>query len=237
MRLLLLSNSTNSGQPFLSHASDEIRDFLGTEVRSMLFVPFAAVRLSYDAYAAKVQERFQQLGYAVQSIHQEGDPARAVAEAEALMIGGGNTFHLVKNLYEADVMAAIRERVQAGIPYLGWSAGANVACPTLKTTNDMPIVEPPRFQTLGLVPFQINPHYTDVHPEGHQGETRDERLAEFVEANPGVFVVGLREGSMLRIESGIVRLLGGHAVRVFVRGQDPVEYGPEASLQFLISSV
>ncbi len=232
-RLLLLSNSTNPGEPFLEHALGFIRDFLGSDAGRVLFVPFAGVTTSYDDLTTAVRQRFEGVGYGVDALHEASDPVEAVARAEAIVVSGGNTFHLVGGLYEAGVMDAIRARVQAGVPYVGWSAGANIACPTLRTTNDMPIVEPPSFRTLGLVPFQINPHYTDAHPEHHMGETRDDRLAEFTRANPGVYVVGLREGSLLRIEGGTIRLLGPRPARIFLEGRDPQEHAPGDTLQFL----
>lgn len=233
-RLLLLSNSKNDGQGYLEHAEAQIKDFLGAAVRRVLFIPFAAVRFTFDQFAANVRARFADFGYELDSIHTGDDPRQAVAEAEALVVGGGNTFHLLDHLYRHDLLAPIRARVEAGVPYIGWSAGSNVACPTIKTTNDMPIIAPPAFTALGLVRFQINPHYLDAHPQGHQGETREERLLEFLEVNPGVTVAGLREGSMLRIEGGDIRLLGGKSVRIFVHGKEAKEVQPDASLQFLL---
>lgn len=233
-RLLLLSNSKNFGQGYLEHAEAHIKDFLGTQVRKVLFVPFAAVRYTFDEFAGIVRERFAQFGYGLDSIHASADARQAVQAAEAIIVGGGNTFQLLRCLYQHDLLDAIRERVSNGVPYIGWSAGSNVACPTIRTTNDMPIIEPPSLNALGLVPFQINPHYLDAHPEGHQGETREERLLEFIEVNRGVTVVGLREGSMLRVEGATIRLLGNKPVRIFLHGHDVREYGPEASLQFLL---
>jgi dipeptidase E len=233
-RLLLLSNSKNAGQGYLEHAEAEIKDFLGAQVRKVLFIPFAAVRYSFDEFAESVGERFQQMGFELTSVHTADDPVRAVRDAEAIVVGGGNTFHLLRSLYRHDLLEPIRARVNAGAPYIGWSAGSNIACPTIKTTNDMPIIEPPGLQALGLVPFQINPHYLDAHPEGHQGETREERLLEFLELNPGIYVAGLREGRMLRIEGGNIRLIGSNSVRIFLHGQAAKEYLPEASLQFLL---
>ena len=155
------------------------------------------------------------LGLEVRGVHTHDDPARAVLEAEAVLVGGGNTFHLLRESIRFGVLEAVRTRVAAGAPYVGWSAGANLACPTIRTTNDMPIVEPPTLDALGLVPVQINPHYTDAHPDGHRGETRAQRLAEFVAANPASPVVGLPEGTAVRIEDGAVTLLGDGAARVF----------------------
>ncbi|HUQ31999.1 MAG TPA: dipeptidase PepE [Pyrinomonadaceae bacterium] len=233
-RLLLLSNSMNYGREFLEHAVTDIKDFLGANVRRVLFVPFAGVTRSYDEFAATVSDRFQEMGYELDSVHKAADACEAVRRAEAIAVGGGNTFHLLRALYETGLITQIRERVEAGMPYMGWSAGSNVACPTIRTTNDMPIVEPESFDALGLVPFQINPHYTDERLSNHSGETREQRIAEFIKANPDATVVGLREGSSLRIEGGRVGLLGGKEARVFRSGEEAKEYGPADSLDFLL---
>jgi dipeptidase E len=234
LRLLLLSNSKNVGQGYLEHAEPHIKAFLGTEVKKVLFVPYAAVRLTFDAFTETVAQRFGDMGYGVEPIHRARSPKLAVKKAQAIVVGGGNTFQLLKTLHEKGLVAAIRDRVKAGAPYIGWSAGANVACPSMKTSNDMPIVEPPSLGAAGLVPFQINPHYLDVHPEGHGGETREERILEFIAANPGVHVVGLREGSVLRVEAGRLSLLGGKTARIFLKGKDPREVGPQDALTFLM---
>ncbi|HVF57063.1 MAG TPA: dipeptidase PepE [Pyrinomonadaceae bacterium] len=234
-RLLLVSNGAEIMLQPTETTSQAIRDFLGREVKNIFFVPFANVVRSFDDYASAVRARFGALGYDVQSAHEAADPLAALGNADAIVVGGGNTFHLLRGLYEAGLMEAIRERVESGVPYLGWSAGSNVACPSIKTTNDMPVVEPPSLDALRLVPFQINPHYTDAHPPGHHGETRDERIAEFVHVNPGTYVVGLREGSMLRIEGTRINLLGDKTARIFVNGKLPAEVGPGESLQFLFS--
>ncbi|HEY0376211.1 MAG TPA: dipeptidase PepE [Pyrinomonadaceae bacterium] len=235
-RLLLLSNSINYGGEFLAHAVGDIRDFLGPAVRRVLFVPFAGVTRSFDEYAATVRARFEEMGYGLDSLHEAARPVEAVAGAEAIAVGGGNTFHLLRGMYEAGLIEAVRARVETGTPYMGWSAGSNVACPTIRTTNDMPIVEPQSFDALSLVPFQINPHYTDETLANHSGETRGQRIAEFLKANPGMTVVGLREGCALRIEGGEVRLLGKTSARVFAGGQEAKEYGPADSLKFLLDS-
>jgi dipeptidase E len=226
MRLLLLSNSTNYGGTFLEHVETTLPTFLGRDVGEVLLVPYAAVRFSFDAFGAKVRETFGALGYGVSSIHSVPDARRAVEEAEAIAIAGGNTFQLLARLYQERLLDPIRERVRGGVPYIGWSAGSNVACPTVKTTNDMPITEPPSFEALGLVPFQINPHYTDASIPNHGGETRSERLLEFVVANPGMPVIGLREGSMLQVEDGRVVLLGDSPAVLFGTQDDPVEVPP-----------
>lgn len=234
-RLLLLSNGSELvGERPSELFQNEVRDFLGAGIKRVLFVPFATVVGTYDGYAANVRARLGVLGYGVDSIHEAGDPRAAVERAEAVAVGGGNTFHLLRGLYEAGVVELIRARVEAGAPYLGWSAGSNVACPTIRTTNDMPIVEPPSFGALALVPFQINPHYTDAQLPNHNGETRDDRLNEFVRANPGVHVVGLREGTMLRVEGVSVKLVGGLPARLFLDGLDARDLAPEDSFEFLL---
>ena len=225
-RLLLLSNSTNHGAWFLEHATDTIRDFLGPATAELLFVPFAAVRIDWNAFTEKVRDRLGPLGYKVTSVHAARDPAGAVRAAGAIAVGGGNTFHLLETLAHRGLLAPIRERVKAGIPFVGWSAGANIACPTIRTTNDMPIVEPPSLDALGFLPFQINPHYTDARMPDHSGETRAERLLEFVEVNPDMPVLGLREGSILRVEGAAMTLLGEKPARLFRKGREPEDVAP-----------
>ena len=193
MKLLLISNSTNAGEEYLRYPMPEIGRFL-QGVSEIVFVPYAAVTFSYAEYEKKVQARLSELGIRVRSVHRAKDPARMVREAEALCVGGGNTFALAKKMQEQGLMAAILRKIKAGTPYVGWSAGSNVACPTICTTNDMPIVEPQSFRAVGAVKFQINPHYLDANPEGHAGETREQRILEYIEANPRRWVAGLREG-------------------------------------------
>ena len=200
MRLLLISNSTMQGEPYLDYPKHEIRKFLGNKPVTALFIPFAAVTFSWDEYERKVEERFNEIGHHVKSIHHFTDQVQAVEQAEAIVVGGGNTWQLVRTMRDNNLMGVIRKRVLDGIPYIGWSAGANVACPTLRTTNDMPIIDPKGFDTINLIPFQINPHYLDKNPEGHGGETREQRIEEFLEINPDIFVLGLREGTMLKYE-------------------------------------
>lgn len=233
-RLLLLSSSMVQGAGYLEYCKSEIKDFLAAHTKRVLFVPFAGVVRTFDEYANLVRERFEAMGYRLDSAHEAASASEAVSSAEAIVVGGGNTFHLLRGLYETALIESLRERVLDGVPYIGWSAGSNVACPTIRTTNDMPIVEPPSLRALDLVPFQINPHYTNELPAGHQGETRDQRLAEFVQINPGVYVVGLREGSMLRVEGSNIALRGDKTARVFINDQEAREYGPEDSLEFLL---
>jgi dipeptidase E len=230
-RLLLISNSTNVGEPYLGWPRPHISAFLeGTGVKDILFIPYAGVNLasesvekSYDLYEQRVQAVFNELGYGIYSIHRENDPVGAVRKAEAIAVGGGNTFHLVYMLHKLNLVSVIRERVLSGMHFMGWSAGANVACPTLRTTNDMPIVQPASFDTFNLVPFQINPHYLDANPEGHGGETRQQRIEEFLAVNRDVTVIGLREGCLIRVEGEKYELKGGRPMRVFRYGVEPVE--------------
>ena len=234
MKLLLVSNSTTAGQPYLEWPMEHIGCFLGC-VDSVAFIPYAAVTFSYDDYEARVQARFDELGVEVRSVHRSSDPALAVREAEAICVGGGNTFALLKKMQEQGLVEAVRTAVaEFGTPYVGWSAGSNVCCPTICTTNDMPIVEPQSLRAVGVVPFQINPHYLDAHPEGHAGETREQRIGEYIEANPGMWVAGLREGCLLRMEDGPMELVGPNSMRVFRRGDTPREIRPGEDLSFLM---
>ncbi len=235
-RLLLLSNSRNYGQSYLEHARVPLQDFLGDGIHRVAFVPFAGVTIGYDDYAAAVREPFSAAGYELVSVHEAEQPAKLIEEADAVAVGGGNTFRLLQRLYEFGLRKVIREEALAGKPYVGWSAGSNIACPTIRTTNDMPIVEPPSLDALDLIPFQINPHYLDAHPDKHQGETREERILEFVTLNPGTLVVGLREGSILRVESNEVFLLGDHSIRVFGKERDPGEITADQDLSFLVAA-
>jgi dipeptidase E len=231
-QLLLLSTSTVHGTAYLEHAAAELQEFLGSR-RRVLFIPYAL--RDRDAYAAKARGAFGALGYELDSLHEAASPTSAVLSAEAIFCGGGNTFRLLKTLQELDLMLHIRSRVLNGLPYAGASAGSNLACPTLKTTNDMPIVQPPSFHALELVAFQINPHYFDADPASqHMGETRDARILEFHEEN-AFPVVGLREGAMLRVDGDRVILKGRAGARLFRRGQPPQELLPVTEIQSLLS--
>ncbi len=233
MRLLLISNSTNAGEVYLDYPKHNIDKFLG-KVRKVMFVPYAAVTFGFDDYQAKVAAVLGPLGIEVDSVHRYADHAAAIRSAEAVMVGGGNTFRLVKMMHDNGLMAAIRDKVAEGAPYIGWSAGSNVTCPTLCTTNDMPIVEPISFKTLGLIPFQINPHYIDTHPEGHAGETRQQRILEYLAANRGMCVAGLREGCMLSVEDGKISLIGNRPLTLFRYGVPDKDYTSADDLSFLL---
>lgn len=234
MRLLLISNSTNPGEGYLEYPTPYIKEFLGEKALNALFIPYAAVTFSFEAYEEKVNARFSEIGHHVTSIHRFINPVEAIENADAIVVGGGNTWQLVGMLWEKGLMKAIRKKVKTGTPYIGWSAGSNIACPTLKTTNDMPITEPGKFKTLKLVPFQINPHYLDDHPANHGGETREVRINEFIEVNQDVYVVGLREGTMLLREENDLTLVGDRPARLFKYGQEPRELTKDDDLSFLL---
>ncbi len=237
LRILLVSKSTQHGQRYLEHCAAEVAQHFGgresgTEV---LFVPYALA--DHDAYAATARTAFEAMGLRLRSLHEVDDARSAVESAAGFFTGGGNTFRLLRTLQEGGLIEPIRQRVRAGAPYLGTSAGSNIACPTIRTTNDMPIVEPESFDALGLVPFQLNPHYLDPAPDSqHMGETREQRIREFHEENE-MPVLGLREGGMLRVEGPKMTLLGPPSLRLFRRGEVAVEYETGADLSFLLGEV
>ena len=233
MNLLLISNSTNAGEEYLQYPIEQIAKFL-KGVSEVVFIPYAAVTFSYAAYEAKVQARFNQIGIKVRSIHRAVNPRHMIRNAQAICVGGGNTFALAKKMQEQGLMQAIRRKIQEGTPYVGWSAGSNVCCPTICTTNDMPIVQPESFKAIGAVKFQINPHYLDANPEGHAGETREQRIMEYIEANPRRWVVGLREGCMLHVEGEKMELIGSRPMRIFKNGVATYEVNAGDDLSFLM---
>ena len=232
MKLLLISNYTNAGEEYLKYPIARIAEHL-EGVSEVIFIPYAAVTFSYAEYERKVQSRFNEIGIKVRSIHREKNPLKAIREAQAICVGGGNTFALTKKMQQQGLLPAILRKLKAGTPYVGWSAGSNVCCPTICTTNDMPIVEPESFKAIGAVKFQINPHYLDANPEGHAGETREQRIEEYIEANPRRYVVGLREGCMLRLLDGKLELIGSRPMRIFKRGQAAYEVMSGDDLSFL----
>lgn len=229
--LLLISNSTMHGGGYLQHCKANIEDFLG-EKKRVLFAPFALA--DHDGYTAKAKEAFAAMGHDLVGIHTFPDQVKALTEGDAIFIGGGNTFRLLATLSHHDLLPAIRERVQQGMPYIGSSAGTNVATLSIRTTNDMPIVQPPSFTALELVPFQINPHYLDPDPgSSHMGETREERILQFHEEHE-VPVLGLREGCMLRVHGKQMQLQGTTDARLFRRGKEPEEFHPPCDMSFLL---
>lgn len=237
-KLLLLSNSTQYGSEFLEHCADIVKKFFsmcGTQ--RILFVPYA--RPNYDDYAGKVRERFQNMGFAVDSIHEFGDPVAAVKHAQGIFVGGGNTFRLLRTMFEKNIVEAIRIRVlEDGMPYMGASAGSNVAAVNICTTNDMPIYYPPTFNALNLVPFNINPHYAETSSDCvHMGETRDQRIYEYLEVGNHIPVLAMKEGSLLWVEGNSITLLGVADAKLFKEGEEPVYYKPGADLSFLLPPV
>ncbi|ACU91646.1 Dipeptidase E [Capnocytophaga ochracea DSM 7271] len=222
-RILLASTSTVYGGTYLSYLQDELIDFF-TGIDEILFVPYARPSgITHDEYTQIAQQFFNRVGKRIVGLHTFADPKKAIRQAKAIFTGGGNTFVLVNQLYGLEVMDVLREAVENGTLYMGTSAGSNIAGQTMQTTNDMPIVYPPSFKTLGLVPFNINPHYLDPDPKSkHKGETRETRIKEFHVFNDTP-VIGLREGSWLRMEDEKVSLKGDLTARIFLKGQEPYE--------------
>jgi dipeptidase E len=229
--LMLMSNSYSAGRPALEHAMDALaRLFSGA--RQVLFVPYASS--NPDRYTEAMREVLASIGVRVGGAHQAADPLAALAQADAVFVGGGNAFRLLQAVQRNGLLTAIGDRVRAGIPYLGVGAGANLACPTIRTTNDMPIVQPASLAALGLIPFQVNPHYPAASADDSQmRQARDERLGEFLEEND-VPVIGLCEGSWLQV-SGTRATLGGTAGgRIFSRGSAPRDVQPGDDLTTLL---
>lgn len=222
-RILLASTSTVYGGTYLSYLQDELIDFF-TGIDEILFVPYARPSgITHDEYTQIARQFFNRVGKRVVGLHTFADPKKAIRQAKAIFTGGGNTFVLVNQLYGLEAMDVLREAVENGTLYMGTSAGSNIAGQTMQTTNDMPIVYPPSFKTLGLVPFNINPHYLDPDPQSkHKGETRETRIKEFHVFNDTP-VIGLREGSWLRMEDEKVSLKGDLTARIFLKGQEPYE--------------
>lgn len=234
MRLLLFSNSTNTGEEYLSYTIPYINEFLQGNQIQAIFVPFAGVTISWDDYYSQVAEKLMKVGVHLNSLHNEKDKMKALQKAELIIVGGGNTFNLLKTLQEYNLLDQIRNQVKSGIPYIGWSAGSNLTSPTIRTTNDMPIAEPNSFKALGLIPFQINPHYTDVENPNHAGETREMRIEEFIEINQEMYVAGLREGTMFQIDNDTIELRGSKSCRIFHYGKSAFEISPGEDFSFLI---
>ncbi len=235
--LLLLSSSKEGNSGYLEHARTVIERFLSktskTNPVKAIFIPFAGVSVSYDDYAKMVSDALADLPVEITSLHQTDNPEQALKKADAIIVGGGNTFHLLHQLYQFDLIGTIRERVMQGTPYIGWSAGSNIAAPGIFTTNDMPIIQPPSFHALHLVPFQINPHYLDQHPSGFNGETREQRLQEFMVVNPDAKTVGLPEGTAIQLIDGKASVIGDHSVMLFVDGKK-TELSKNQNLDFLL---
>lgn len=229
-KLILASTSTVHGGKYLDYLLPHLNThFEGVE--RVIFIPFARPGgISHDLYTAKAQQFFNKLDIEVVGLHEFSDPQKAIAKAEAVFTGGGNTFLLVKQLYEYKIMDTLRDRIYDALPYLGTSAGSNIAGLTMQTTNDMPIVYPPSFKTLGALPFNINAHYLDPDPNSkHMGETRETRIKEFHQFN-NVPVVGLREGSWIEANKRVYTLRGIHSARIFESGKAPYELATDSQI-------
>ena len=233
-RLLLLSNSTNPGETYLGWPEPHIKDFLGTKVKKILFVPYAGVSISFDEYFQAVSGRLVAFGYEVKGIHQIEIKEGFLSHFDAIAVGGGNTFQLTKLLQDNKLMEPIRKAVNGGLPYIGWSAGSNITCPTIMTTNDMPITQPDSFEGLGLIPFQINPHYTEATIPNHGGESRDLRIKEFLTINQDKVVAGLPEGSLLRREGDQLYFVGKGTCRLFSHNKDAQLFKDGDDLSWLL---
>jgi dipeptidase E len=201
----MLSSSRVGSEDYLQHAIPMLDQHL-PDIKELLFIPFAGVTVSWDDYTAKVQDALPD--YKIKGIHQFSNAYDALENAQAIIVGGGNTFNLLNELYQQDLLGMVKSQVTKGIPYVGWSAGSNICGNSIRTTNDMPIIQPPSFDALNFVPFQLNPHYTDYQAPGHNGETRAQRIEEFCVLNPKMPVVGIREGTALLLQQGKLVLKG-----------------------------
>lgn len=230
--MLLISSSVCYGNGLLDHAETEIKHLLKGESH-ILFIPYALK--DYDTYTDNMQKRFSQMGIGVDAIHRSRNPKQSVLSAQAVFIGGGNTFRLLSSLYKHDLLDGIRKRINSGMPYIGSSAGTNVACPTIATTNDMPIVFPPSIRALNLVHFQINPHFFPADPAStHKGETREQRIIEFHEEN-STPVFGLPESSMIRVDGSRITLYGKDGAMVFLPGQKSIALSNNSRVDLFLS--
>ena len=218
-RMLLLSSSRYKDKGFLEHADEQFKTLYGDKKYNVLFVPYAAVSFTFERFEEIVKPVFERMGHTITSIHRAADPRAAVMQADAIAVGGGNSFALLKRMYDNKIVDAISARVNAGIPYVGWSAGGNVAGPTIRTTNDMPIVEPPTLRSLSLIPFQTNPHFISGKPVGHNGESREDRLNEFLDINPTEELIAMPEGTALYCEGGHATIMGEAGMLWFRQGR------------------
>jgi len=237
-RILAFSSSRSGNSAYLQTAAPVIKEFLGDKPLTIAFIPFASVSNDYEAYAAMVREGLKGTPYIIEAM----SPTNAkglLQKADVIMVGGGNTFKLLHDIYEFNLLDSIRDKVSDGTPYIGWSAGSNILGPGIGTTNDMPVIAPRSFNALGLFPFQINPHYYNVKPEGFNGETRDQRLQEFITLNPGLSIVGLPEGTGLKLENNKLNFFGEVAGVLFSGADDGAamnkkEIAVDADLSFLL---
>ena len=223
MQYLLLSNSTMPGQPYFEWPKPHVKSFLGTKRLSLVFIPYAGVTFSYDSYIQEVKNAFNSMGYEIVGIHSAESKQKLIEESQGIVVGGGNTFHLLYQLYKENLITPLREKVISGTPFIGWSAGSNIAGPTIMTTNDMPIIQPPTFDALNLCPLQINPHFTEKTIEGHGGESRSQRINEFLEVNKTSKVIGLPEGMFIQRKDDETVLGGVGTAKYFAWNEKPVD--------------
>ena len=235
MQLLLLSNSTRAGEAYFSFVNEHIFNFLDRNTNLLgCFIPYAGVTISYNEYYKTVKENLKECNWQIESVHNTSNPAELVNKADFIMIGGGNTFHLLTELQKNKLLDPIREKVKKNIPYIGWSAGSNITCPTIGTTNDMPVICPENFNALNLIPFQINPHYTNAAIPNLAGETRDTRILEYIEVNTDMWVAGLPENCLFTFKNDTLKFKGEKTCRVFKYGQKIADLNEADNFQFLM---
>ncbi len=235
-RILAFSSSRVGGGGYLEAVAPLVKDFLGDKKLRIAFVPFASVSNDSQAYAGMVSKGLNNEAYSIEIVGSE-NAKEVVDRADVIMVGGGNTFKLLHDIYHLKLLDLIRDKVSDGTPYIGWSAGSNILGPSIGTTNDMPIIEPKSFNALGLLPFQINPHYNNEQPAGHHGETRDQRLEEFLHLNAGLPIVALPEGTVLQMQGKKLQFSGSKSGILFTSENEQIkreEIAPGSDLSFLL---
>ena len=225
-KLLVASTSTIHGSGYLEYLNDEIKQFFNG-IDEIIFIPYARPGgISHDEYTKVARDKFSEFGIKVKGLHEAEDPRRELTSAKGVFTGGGNTFLLLKTLYDLSLIEILKSRIENGMPYMGTSAGSNILGMTIGTTNDMPVVYPPSYDAIGALNFNLNPHFLDPDPNStHKGETRETRIGEFLVYND-IKVVGLREGSWLRVEGSDISLKGPLTARVFLKGKETFEHKP-----------
>jgi dipeptidase E len=236
-RILVFSSSRSGNNGYLQTAVPVIKNFLGDTALNIAFIPFASIDNNYDAYAALVRTALADLPHTIMMVQPDNAEA-IIKQADVIMVGGGNTFKLLYYIYYLKLLDTIRDKVNSGAAYLSWSAGSNLACPGIGTTNDMPVIQPKSFNAFGFFPFQINPHYINVKPEGYNGETRDQRLEEFMQINPGISIVALPEGTGLKLEKNMLTFIGEYPGVLFYWDENATvltrKIMPEENISFLL---